>query len=72
MCPCEVKHILFSNSLTSPLLPCNTYSGEKNDKPRSVMASDQKDNTLTKQSIATLQLSSTVALGRAVLAFSML
>lgn len=35
------------------------------------MASKQQDNTLNKQSIAMLQLSSTVALGSAVLAFSM-
>lgn len=34
------------------------------------MSSDQQDKT-HKQSIAKLQLSSTVALGRAVLAFSM-
>lgn len=34
------------------------------------MASNQEDNILDKQSITTLQLSSTVALGRAVLALS--
>lgn len=35
------------------------------------MASNQQDNFLDKQSITTLQLSSTVALGRALLALSM-
>lgn len=35
------------------------------------MASDQQDNSLNKQNITMLQLSSTVALGRATLAFSM-
>lgn len=35
------------------------------------MDSDQQDNTLNKQRIAMLQLSSTVALGRVALAFSM-
>lgn len=35
------------------------------------MAADQQDNTLNKQSITMLQLSSSVALGRAALAFSM-
>jgi len=48
----------------------STSSAKKNNKLRSATASDQQDNTLNKQSKAKLQLSSTVALGRAVLAFS--
>lgn len=48
-----------------------TSSANENNKLRSVMVRDQQDNTFNKQSIATLELSSTVALGRALLAFSM-
>lgn len=55
----------------SHLLSCHTSSGEMNNKSRLVKASDQQDNALNKQSKAMLLLSSTVALGRAVLAFSM-
>lgn len=61
--------VVFDISLVT--MYSNTSSGKKNNKPRLEMASDQQDNTLNKQSIAMLQLSSTVALGRAVLALSM-
>lgn len=65
VCPHEANFFLKMH-----LVSCNTSTRLKNNKPRSVMDSDQQDNTLNKQRIAMLQLSSTVALGRVVLAFS--